>query len=41
MQKRGSKYFSRRPQPPDPGLGSKLNFLEHGHTAYQIKGNGA
>ena len=30
MQQHDSKYF-----------GPKLNFLEHGHVAYQIKGNGA
>ena len=30
MQQRDSKYFE-----------SELNFLEHSHVAYQIKGNGA
>ena len=45
MQQHCSKSFARRPPPPypqDPGDGvsrSKFNSLEHGHVAYQIKGN--
>ena len=45
MQQHGSKYFARRPLPPppsDPGVGSKgqnSTFSQHGHVAYQIKGN--
>ena len=43
MQQRSIKYFAHRPHPsPDPMGGikwSKFNFSEHGHDAYQIKGN--
>ena len=41
MQQHGSKYLAHRP-PPNPGTGVKRSnstFLEHGHVAYQIKGN--
>ena len=37
----GSKYYAHRPPPPDPG-GQKVKnstLLEHGHIAYNIKGN--
>ena len=36
------QYFARRPPPPTLGMGSigqNSNFSEHGHVAYQIKGN--
>ena len=42
MQQHCSKYFARRHPPPTLGLGSidrKSTFSEHGHVAYQIKGN--
>ena len=44
MQQHGSKYFARRPPPPELtlGVGSKdqnSTFSEHGHVAYQIKEN--
>ena len=43
MHKHGSKYFAcRHPSPPDPRAGvkrSNTTFSEHGHVAYQIKGN--
>ena len=45
MQHHCSKYFARRPHPhrraPDP-IGTKAQnstFQEHGHVAYQTKGN--
>ena len=43
MQQHGHTYFACRPPPPlTMGLGSKgqnSTFSEHGHVAYQIKGN--
>ena len=43
MQQHGSKHFACRPLPPTTlGMGSvgqKSTFSEHGHVAYQIKGN--
>ena len=45
MQQHGSRYFACRPtSSPDyiHGVGSKgknSTFSEHGHVAYQIKGN--
>ena len=42
MQQHGSKYFARRPPPPTLGVGLKghiSTILEHGHVAYQVKGN--
>ena len=43
MHKHGSEYFAcRHPHPPDPRVGVKRSnstFSEHGHVAYQIKGN--
>ena len=44
MQGHGSEYFSHRhPHAPDPrgmgSIGQKSTFSEHGHVAYQIKGN--
>ena len=43
MQQHCSKYLSAdTPPPPTLGLGSidrKSTFSEHGHVAYQIKGN--
>ena len=43
MQQHGSKYFARRPHPPPTlgmgSIGQMTTFTEHGHTAYQIKGN--
>ena len=41
MQQHGSKCFASN-LPFDPGYSgkrSKVTFLEHGHVAYQIKGN--
>ena len=43
MQQHGSKYFAHRP-PLLPTLvvgskGQNSTFSEHGHVAYQIKGN--
>ena len=40
MQQHGSKYFAcRSDRGQGGGRGSKFNFSEHGHAAYQIKGN--
>ena len=43
MQQNGSQYFTHRtPSPPTLGVGSKgqnFTFSEHGHVAYQIKGD--
>ena len=42
MQQHGRKYFACIPL-NDPGIGVKRSnstFSEHGHVAYQIKGNG-
>ena len=44
MQQLGSKYFARRPPTPNLTLGmgsvdQNSFFSEHGHIAYQIKGN--
>ena len=41
MQQHGSKYYARRPPPPDPG-GQKVKIQlisEHSRIAFQIKGN--
>ena len=37
MQQHGSKYFACRPPPPPPPTHTPTP--EHGHVAYQIKGN--
>ena len=42
MQLHDSKYCTHRHHPPDPWVGSigqNSTFSEHGHVAYQIKGN--
>ena len=43
MQQHGSTYFARRPPTTLPhrpwGQGQNAIFSEHGHVAYQIKGN--
>ena len=39
MQQHGRKYFACRPPPPPPTKRSNFHFSEHGHVAYQIKGN--
>ena len=43
MQQHGSKYFASKPTSPTTlGIGSKgqnSTFSEHGHVAYNIKGN--
>ena len=42
MQQHGSKCYACRRPPPTLGMGSigqNSTFLEHGHVAYQIKGN--
>ena len=42
MQQYGSKYFARSHPTPSPrhwDKNVKLTFAEHGHVAYQIKGN--
>ena len=42
MQQHGSKYFALRPKSLTLGIGligQISTFSEHGHVAYQIKGN--
>ena len=44
MQQYASKYFARKAPPPTLGslmgsIGQNSTFSEHGHVAYQIKGN--
>ena len=41
MQQHCSKFYARRPPPPPPppDPGDSSTFSEHGHVAYQIKGN--
>ena len=40
MQQHGSKYFAHRsPDPGDGLIGQNSTVSEHGHAAYQIKGN--
>ena len=40
MQQDGSKYFACRPPTPLTwSIGQNSIFPEHGHVAYQIKGN--
>ena len=40
MQQHGSKYYARSPSSPQPrGCGQTSTLSEHGHVAYQIKGN--
>ena len=40
MEEHGSKYYARRPFPRTWGSkGQKSTFSEHGHVAYEIKGN--
>ena len=43
MQQHGSKYLARRHHHPQPwgSKGRNSIFSEHGHVAYQIKGNHA
>ena len=40
MNQHGSNYFTHRPLPGPWGWGQNSTFSEHGHVAYQIKGNG-
>ena len=41
MHQHGSKYFAHRPPPGTRGgsKGQNSTFSEHGHVAYQVKGN--
>ena len=40
MQQHGSKYLPADPLPPHaPDSVNRSTFSEHGHVAYQIKGN--
>ena len=39
MHQYASKYFVRRPPPKTLEWDQNSSFSEHGHAAYQIKGN--